>query len=99
VKLTELNPRWYVLHQGGPRVGMTFDCPHCRIERLGVAFHHAGREIMEDAELHTHGHNGPIWMISGDSDGTTFETLSLSPSVDASNTGHWHGFITAGEIK
>jgi hypothetical protein len=27
-----------------------------------------------------------------------FNTLSISPSIDASNSGHWHGFITNGEI-
>jgi hypothetical protein len=99
VRLTELNPRWYVLPAGGPKIGLTFDCPHCRTERLGVAFHHTGREAMEDAELHTHGQNGPIWLISGDSDGYSFEHLSLSPSIDASAVGHWHGFITDGEVK
>ena len=31
--------------------------------------------------------------------GETFETLSLSPSVDASAFGCWHGFITNGEVN
>ncbi len=36
------------------------------------------------------------WTRSGD----TFETLTLTPSVDAAShgVGHWHGFITNGEI-
>jgi len=29
----------------------------------------------------------------------TFETLSIMPSVDASASGHWHGFVTKGEIR
>ena len=28
-----------------------------------------------------------------------FATMSITPSIDASPAGHWHGFITAGEIK
>jgi len=28
-----------------------------------------------------------------------FMSLSVTPSIDASASGHWHGFITQGEIK
>ena len=34
------------------------------------------------------------WTRNGD----TFENLSLSPSVDASAAGHWHGFVQNGNI-
>lgn len=34
------------------------------------------------------------WQRTGD----TFETLSCIPSIDASQSGHWHGFITSGQI-
>jgi hypothetical protein len=37
---------------------------------------------------------GCLWQRTGD----TFETLSLSPSVDASRAGCWHGFLTNGAI-
>ncbi len=32
--------------------------------------------------------------------GDTFETLTLTPSIDANVdiAGHWHGFITNGEV-
>lgn len=33
------------------------------------------------------------WSHRGDS----FENLTLTPSVDHSPSGHWHGFLTAGE--
>lgn len=96
MKLTDLDPRWYVLQQGGPRVGLTFDCPHCvgSGQRLGVSFHHRGREAMEDAIIHARKPGEHIWTIEGDD----FAALSLSPSVDASHVGHWHGLITNGEI-
>lgn len=28
----------------------------------------------------------------------TFENISFTPSLDASRAGHWHGFITNGEV-
>lgn len=96
MKLTDLDPRWYVLEDGGPRVGLTFQCPHCKTERLGVSFHHRGKEAMEDGYIHAHAPSTDhIWTIDGDS----FETVTLSPSVDASASGHWHGFIANGEVK
>jgi len=82
-----------VLEQGGPRVGLTFECPHCLRTRLGVVFHHRGHEAIEDDYIRAHTPDN-IWALDGDG----FEDLSLSPSVDASKVGHWHGFITAGEI-
>lgn len=95
MRLIDLNPHWFVLEDGGPRVGLTFDCPHCRMTRLGVAFHHSARQALDDAYILAK-HGAPdaqhIWTMTGDD----FPTLSLSPSVDASASGHWHGFITDG---
>jgi hypothetical protein len=78
------------------KVGMTFDCPHCKQIRLGILFHHKGREAIEDAEINSHipVHNY-VWTIDTDD----FSKMTVSPSVDASKVGHWHGFITGGEIK
>lgn len=30
--------------------------------------------------------------------GNDFETMTVTPSIDASRSGNWHGFITGGEI-
>lgn len=38
---------------------------------------------------------GAHWTREGDA----FATLTITPSVDASKSGHWHGFITTGEIR
>jgi hypothetical protein len=96
MKLTDLNPRWFVLETGGQRVGLTFECPHCRAQRLGVVFHHAGHEAIDDTYIRAHSPTtNHIWAATGE----TFEALTLSPSVDASASGHWHGFIMSGEIK
>lgn len=94
MKLTELEPRWFVVEEGGPRVGLTFLCPHCKAERLGVAFHHTGREAVEDSYIFAHANEKHIWGMSGED----FHDLTLTPSVDASASGHWHGFITNGEV-
>jgi hypothetical protein len=95
VKLADLDPRWFVLEQGGPRVGLTFECPHCRAVRLSVSFHHRGSEAINDNYIHARSPmTNNIWTIDGDD----FETLTLSPSVDASASGHWHGFIKSGLI-
>ncbi len=99
MKLTDLEPRWLVLEAGGPRVGLTFLCPHCQTQRLAICFHHSGHEAIEDGYiLAHHGANDTqhIWNLAGQDD---FATLTLSPSIDSSSSGHWHGFITGGEIK
>jgi hypothetical protein len=99
MRLTELNPRWYTEKKGGLRVGLTFDCPHCRSTRLGIMFHRQGHEaIYEEFVRGQHG-SGPgrfIWSLNGDED---FDTLTLTPSIDASKIGHWKGTITNGEVR
>jgi len=31
-------------------------------------------------------------------EGNDFNTLTVTPSIDASSSGNWHGFITNGEV-
>jgi hypothetical protein len=97
MKLIELKPRWYSLEPNGPHVGMTFLCPHCHKERLGILLCRRGRQAMIDDYIKArHGRKGYIWTVVGSED---FLTLTLTPSIDASLSGHWHGFITNGEIR
>lgn len=97
MRLVDLDPRW--LGFDGERLGLSFECPHCRSQRLAVAFHHRGHELIDDAHIRaTAGGTGVgthIWTM----DGTDFADMTLTPSVDASASGHWHGFITGGEIR
>lgn len=98
MKLIDLDPHWYVLEENGPRVGLTFLCPHCQQTHLAVAFHHDGHAAMEDAYIRAHFPGDPskyIWNLNGQED---FGTLTLTPSIDVSKAGHWHGFITNGQI-
>jgi hypothetical protein len=101
VNLADLNPRWQGLNTAAKiaasiRIGMTFDCPCCvgteRAIKLGVRFRNA---IDPDNLLADTGWRAaePAW----DRQGETFDTLSLVPSVDASNQGHWHGTISSGK--
>jgi len=32
-------------------------------------------------------------------EGNDFNTLTVTPSIDASASGNWHGFVTNGEIR
>lgn len=93
IKLVDLDPRWFVLDEKGPRVGLTFLCPHCRNERIGVAFHHSAHAALDDAYILAKSPNTLIWTLSSDED---FASLTLTPSIDASHVGHAHGFITNG---
>lgn len=94
MRLTDLQPRWYVLHKGGQRVGFTFDCPHCLRRRIGVAVHNDGHRVITEQEEGAHP-PGYVWQITSGSD---FHNISLTPSVDGSSFGCWHGHITDGEI-
>jgi hypothetical protein len=38
------------------------------------------------------------WTVAGGIDTATFETMTVTPSLDGSKGGLWHGHITNGEI-
>lgn len=103
MKLTDLNPRWALdadiwvcgtlVHDTERKgMGLTFQCPCCvgteRATRLGIFFKNPtdGKAPSDDAPLE--------WTRTGE----TFEDLSLTPSIDVSKSGHWHGYITNGQI-
>lgn len=94
--LTELNPRW--INYNGSKLGITFDCPHCKAVRLGVAFHHLGNEQMDDSCILATSPNEKIWTETNPAP-DTFDNITLTPSIDCSAAGHWHGFITNGIVS
>jgi hypothetical protein len=105
-QLKDLNPKWFTMEGSPDIVGITFDCPCCAPQgkistlgtlycpRIGVLF---VQEIDRDGfPNHIHWtREGIKWNRTGD----TFETLTLTPSIDCSAWGHWHGFITNGEAR
>jgi hypothetical protein len=101
VKLTDLEPRWFSFDD--QRAGLTFLCPHCRATRIGakvVAIPTRAQMIIFARDFP--GNAGAIvpmkpefrWTVSG----TGFGDLTITPSIDASESGHWHGLIRDGEI-
>lgn len=103
MKLTDLNPRGVLdadIVIGGRNVhdtdrdgmGISFECPCCRgtarTTRLAVFFANPidGKPPSDDHKL---------WARAGDS----YDSMTLSPSIDASASGHWHGFIENGSVR
>lgn len=114
MRLTDLDPRWWG-DGTERRLGVSFACPHCHLTpqpvRLGIAFANpqdggppspvVTRTMPREIRDHLHERRtfdvppGCLWQRTGE----TFDTLTLTPSVDASASGHWHGFVTAGDIQ
>jgi hypothetical protein len=108
VRLTELEPRW-IAEFGLPREakqGVSFLCPHCGTLRLAIFFDvpimfvvpadlaRVHQQQADEGHLADHHIGRILWHRVGE----TFEELTLTPSVDASHFGHWHGCLTNGAI-
>lgn len=101
MRLTELEPQWLSENL------FVFRCPHCReiwISCKNIAMIYSKQtELFRKADLDPHGpyyavvpmREETAWNISS----KDFQTMSVTPSIDASASGHWHGHITNGEIK
>lgn len=103
MKLTELNPNWVAAGGAGitnsltgepvPRrdgIGVNLNCPCGCKDTLFVPFKNpmcGGEGIYRNGEHDT-------WQRTGD----TFETLTLTPSIQRTLGCKWHGYITNGEI-
>lgn len=83
---------------------LAFLCPHCNKDYLCVK-----NVVMSERDQHelyekvfgewwnlevVPCNPNFCWSISGD-----FSNMTITPSVDASKSGHWHGFITNGEVR
>jgi hypothetical protein len=97
MKLTELNPRWvgdaadYDGVLSSVYYGISFDCPHCRVQRLGVMFH---------PPIDVNGGLAKDVQKSWQRTGSAFDNLTLTPSINTKVdvAGHWHGYIVNGEV-
>ncbi len=99
MRLTDLEPRFFVVGDSPHPVGITFKCPHCPNsgQRLAIAIHMDGTNFDPDPENDQQFRTDEkVWTVTG---GDSFENLSLSPSIDASSSGHWHGYVTDGEAR
>src|SRR5437867_3907648 len=97
MKLVELDPRWVTFdnwHGESFWYGVNFRCPHCRTVFVGVQFknpidpaNYIERGIVDWTKYMAAQEQQKFWDRVGD----TFETLTLTPSIDVSKHGHWHG--------
>jgi len=107
MKLSELSPRW--IH---PNV-FVFRCPHCPDSGVLLMCKNIEMDLRDQMELifkefGTHGQlvvpdkAEMAWTITGripsDPHQAFADDITVTPSLDASKSGHWHGFITNGEI-
>lgn len=105
MRLTELDPHWIGLCPGHAW-GLSFVCPCCarngKEDRIAVFFDEAiGLQLLERVIGRAVINHEAMELLSKHKwhrEGETFDTLTLTPSVDASEHGHWHGFITNGAI-
>ncbi len=98
VKLTELEPRF--IH---PNL-FVFKCPHCQKVWLTCKNVAMTRRETWDVlklglgddwnELVVPPRPETAWSWKGE-----FGNMTVTPSIDASPSGHWHGHITDGEIR
>lgn len=96
MRLSDLNPRGLGAKGYIGRVGISFDCPCClntdRAIRLAVYFI---SNVIDDHGKAIH-LNDKAWNVFNPQD---YEAITISPSIDASKHGHWHGFIINGNIE
>lgn len=96
--LTELYPKW--IH---PNV-FVFVCPHCRTMLLLCKNIRMQIKEQQDLILRTlemEFSDGVVPMAENAAwkwDVPKFETMSVTPSINAAPAGHWHGHIKKGII-
>lgn len=94
INLVDLEPKW--VGNASWQYGISFLCPCCKKQRLSISF----EPVINPPEWMQRGISGgkpegvPLWKRTG----TTFETLTLDPSMDFSASGHWHGNIINGKV-
>ncbi len=102
MRLLDLNPLWIL--KDGKRVGFTFNCPTKEGWRQSCFFvpivrHEQWDMFKAQGFPETQGcRQGCAWKVAGDLESADFSTLTVTPSLDGSAGGMWHGFITNGNI-
>ena len=113
MRLVDLDPRWLTID--GRRVGFVFRCPHCQKTYLSCMFEptpvlNGGNwpsqfklfeQVLPEVDAHdvVPCNKASRWTPQPPAEQANFAMISVTPSIDASASGHWHGFVTSGEIK
>lgn len=103
MKLIELKPKWLNTHI------FIFLCPHCRdiwlsCKNIQMSIEDQINIINKECNFENVilDNEETCWTIRGSLIlGThllSFLDMSITPSIDASKAGHWHGYITNGII-
>jgi hypothetical protein len=106
MRLIDLDPQWLV--KDGKRVGFTFFSP-MQSSGMGKSRWRQSclvQPLSTDDQFELNG-DAPVqqcnpacqWTIAGGIENASFETMTVTPSIDGSAGGLWHGFITNGEIR
>lgn len=101
MRLNELNPRYIM--RGEEKVGFLFLCPHCKVTTIfcTIVGLSSKQQMTLMHEQFPNNHGDVILAKSGlawAADSQDFNSMSVTPSIDSSAAGHWHGFITKGQI-
>jgi hypothetical protein len=104
MRLTDLDPRW--LLKDGKRVGFTFVSPTNADFRQACFENPPSTPDQMDLFEEQCGECSIVqgcnpearWRIAGGLDAATFESMTVTPSLDGGAGGLWHGYITNGEI-
>ena len=102
MRLTNLNPRWVGIgypgfvvsennwaSQCGIYSGVSFDCPHCKVQRLAILFSpwiNPRNLVVRDAPAVPAGQ-----LVWARTHGDDFHTLSITPSLNFSKAGGIEG--------
>lgn len=107
MRLADLDPHWLV--KDGARVGFMFKSPKlesgyfqsCFVVPMPKRDQFAlFKEAMGDDDYLVQPCKPEFaWTIAGGIAAASFETITVTPSLDGSAGGLWHGFITNGEIR
>lgn len=108
MRLTELEPHW--LERDGRRFGVIFRCPTkpdwWQVVIVEPAPKFRGADSQYEAIKRSGAAAEGMWQPANESapwqidaiESATFGTLTITPSVDGSAGGLWHGHVTNGEI-
>lgn len=113
MRLTDLDPRW--LKQDGRRIGFVFKSPanpnwwqSCFVAPTPHNVQHAAfNGALDDQAAEPQYAWTKVqacreecgWTVAGGIENATFENMTVTPSLDGSPGGLWHGHITNGEIR
>lgn len=96
MRLLDLQPRWIYKNKI-----FTFLCPHCRriwLTCKRVPMDHQQQWDIFEREAPEAVTVGCKPETAWKFEGLDFATMTVTPSLDASASGHWHGSITNGQI-